>query len=185
MNKNIIYKLLDSKGKANELEAGQVEKLITLFPYCEVTRIMDLLFKKNNNDLLFEKKLSEHIIHIHNREFLFFMVNDYSVKKEKRQKEPITNKKLKKQSFNDWLKKPIANSNLKKSVKNKAAKLKNYKTNNDDLMTETLAKLYIEQKHFDQAIRAYEILSLKYPKKSSFFVREIEKIKQLILITDE
>ena len=52
-------------------------------------------------------------------------------------------------------------------------------------MTETLAKLYIEQKHFDQAIRAYEILSLKYPKKSSFFIREIEKIKKLILINDE
>ena len=51
-------------------------------------------------------------------------------------------------------------------------------------MTETLAKLYIEQKHFDQAIRAYEILSLKYPKKVvSLYVKL--KNKKLILINDE
>ena len=84
MNKNIIYKLLDSEINASDLEAEQVEKLITLFPYCEVTTIMDLLFKKKRNDLLFEKKLSEHIIHIRDREFLFFIVNEPSTKKEKR-----------------------------------------------------------------------------------------------------
>ncbi|MEM9687787.1 MAG: hypothetical protein AAF934_12850, partial [Bacteroidota bacterium] len=35
-----------------------------------------------------------------------------------------------------------------------------------DLMTETLAKIYLEQKKFKKAIRAYKILSLKYPEKS-------------------
>ena len=185
MNKNIIYKLLDSEINASDLEAEQVEKLITLFPYCEVTRIMDLLFKKKRNDLLFEKKLSEHIIHIRDREFLFFIVNDPSTKKEKRQKSPIISKELKKQSFNEWLKIPIIKNKPKEGIKKKNISIKKYNKNNDDLMTETLAKLYIEQKHFDQAIRAYEILSLKYPKKSSFFVREIEKIKQLILINND
>jgi len=34
------------------------------------------------------------------------------------------------------------------------------------LMTETLAKVYLEQKKYDNAIKAYEILSLKYPEKS-------------------
>ena len=32
-------------------------------------------------------------------------------------------------------------------------------------MTETLAKLYLEQGHFEQSIRAYQILCLKYPRK--------------------
>ena len=35
----------------------------------------------------------------------------------------------------------------------------------DDLITETLAKIYIEQEKYNKAIKAYEILSLKYPKK--------------------
>ena len=181
MDKNIIPRLLQAHETITSLEIAQIEKLIKLFPYCEVTRIIDLLFKKKNNDLLFEKKLSENIIHMCDREFLFSLLNKSSTKKNKIKKDKDN---LKKKSFNDWLKKPINNTNFRKNSKRQITH-KIYTKNNDDLMTETLAKLYIEQKHFDQAIRAYEILSLKYPKKSSFFVREIEKIKQLILINDE
>lgn len=47
------------------------------------------------------------------------------------------------------------------------------------LMTETLAKIYLEQKKYQRAIQSYEILILKYPEKSSFFANQIEKIKQL------
>jgi len=49
----------------------------------------------------------------------------------------------------------------------------------DDLITETLAKIYIDQKKYNKAIKAYNILSLKYPKKSSFFADHINKIKKL------
>ena len=33
------------------------------------------------------------------------------------------------------------------------------------IMTETLAKIYLEQKKYTKAIQAYEILILKYPEK--------------------
>ena len=45
------------------------------------------------------------------------------------------------------------------------------------LMTETLARVYLEQKKYSRAIQAYEILILKYPEKSSFFVDRIKDIK--------
>jgi len=48
----------------------------------------------------------------------------------------------------------------------------------DDLITKTLAKIYINQKKYNKAIKAYNILSLKYPKKSSFFADQIEMIKK-------
>lgn len=50
---------------------------------------------------------------------------------------------------------------------------------NDDLVTPTLAKVYLEQKHYEKAISAYEKLILKYPKKSSFFAAQIKLISKL------
>ena len=46
------------------------------------------------------------------------------------------------------------------------------------LMTETLANLYIKQKKYGKAIQAFRILSLKYPKKSSYFANRINELKQ-------
>ena len=50
---------------------------------------------------------------------------------------------------------------------------------NEQRMTETLAHVYLEQKKYEKAITAFQILSLKYPEKSSFFALQIEKIKEL------
>ncbi|WP_051605405.1 hypothetical protein [Sediminibacter sp. Hel_I_10] len=52
-------------------------------------------------------------------------------------------------------------------------------TSNDELMTETLARIYLEQKNYDKAIQSYKILSLKYPEKSGFFADQIKAVKQL------
>ena len=48
-----------------------------------------------------------------------------------------------------------------------------------ELMTETLAKVLVKQKKYKKAIRAYKILSLKYPEKNVLFATQIEKIKNL------
>ena len=47
------------------------------------------------------------------------------------------------------------------------------------LMTETLAKVYLEQKKYENAIQAYRILSLKYPEKSGFFADQIKRVQIL------
>ena len=52
-------------------------------------------------------------------------------------------------------------------------------SSNDELMTETLAKVFVKQKKFKKAIEAYQILSLKYPEKNSLFANQIKEIKKL------
>ena len=102
-------------------------------------------------------------------------------------------------SFVDWLKL----SNLKPIDRNKEAqtidkfiskkpKIKietnetqrdNYKkddlANQSGFMTETLAKLYLNQKNYVKAIQSYKILILKFPEKSSYFANQIKKIQKL------
>ncbi|MDO7703651.1 MAG: hypothetical protein MUQ01_05640, partial [Flavobacteriaceae bacterium] len=56
---------------------------------------------------------------------------------------------------------------------------KEIKFNKEELMTETLAKVYVKQGKFKKALLAYKILSLKYPEKNSFFADQIKAIKDL------
>ncbi len=49
----------------------------------------------------------------------------------------------------------------------------------ESLMTETLARIYLEQKNYKKAIQSYRILSLKYPEKSGFFADQIKAVEQL------
>lgn len=50
---------------------------------------------------------------------------------------------------------------------------------NEHLITDTLANIYLKQGHYAKAIFAYEKLSLKYPEKSIYFAARIEEIKKL------
>ena len=120
---------------------------------------------------------------------------------------PISFSSTENHSFNEWLqissRKPIirkANKVIKKAVK-KGDLINKFIQNNpkikplakdktiaipikknkpdSSLMTATLAKVYLEQKKYENAIQAYRILSLKYPEKSSFFADQIKRIQIL------
>ena len=59
-----------------------------------------------------------------------------------------------------------------------------YSRTSEALMTETLAKVYLQQKNFKKALQAYHILSLKYPEKSGYFADQIRAINKQINIKD-
>jgi hypothetical protein len=116
---------------------------------------------------------------------------------------PISFSTTENHSFNQWLQlstqklihrkveKPIAknvlinkfienNPKIKRLEKDKIIAVPVAKNEQDSfLMTETLAKVYLEQKKYGNAIQAYRILSLKYPEKSGLFADRIKRIQIL------
>ncbi|MBU3821232.1 hypothetical protein KO566_04095 [Flavobacteriaceae bacterium XHP0103] len=74
-------------------------------------------------------------------------------------------------------KNPKINPKTPTNAKLNLAKAQNIKP--EELMTETLARIYVEQKNYSKAIQSYKILSLKYPEKSSFFADQIKAVEEL------
>lgn len=52
--------------------------------------------------------------------------------------------------------------------------------NEEECLTETLAKIYIRQHKFSKALEIFKKLSLKYPKKSAYFADQIRFLEKLI-----
>lgn len=48
----------------------------------------------------------------------------------------------------------------------------------EDLVSETLAQIYVAQGNIHKAIRAYEILALKFPQKNIYFAAKIQELKK-------
>jgi len=51
----------------------------------------------------------------------------------------------------------------------------------EDLATETLARIYLEQGYLRKALSVFRILILKYPEKSSYFAAQIQKLEQELI----
>lgn len=75
---------------------------------------------------------------------------------------------------------PISNASKDSSPKETISLVDGYTQAPDSLMTETLAKVYLQQKNYKKAIQAYNILILKNPEKSGFFADQIRAIKKMI-----
>ena len=93
-------------------------------------------------------------------------------------KKTISNPKLK--IINQFINNNPKISPIKKNIPIDSATVATTNTDiSNELMTETLAKVYLAQKKYENAIQAYKILSLKYPEKSSLFADQIQRIKIL------
>ena len=97
------------------------------------------------------------------------------VKKIDRTPKPRT-----KQLIDNFIDKKVSISKPKKTTFFKPIDVaKESLVENNDLVTPTLAKVYLEQGHYDKAISAYEKLCLKYPEKNSLFANQIKLINKL------
>lgn len=92
------------------------------------------------------------------------------------EKSPVSTVKVKNEVIEKFIEKEPRISKLKEESD---FVVKERGSNISHLMTETLANLYVEQKLYAKAIKAYETLITKHPKKENMFRDKIQEIKEL------
>ena len=196
LDKKIFSHLLKNPKEITLDQSLSLKKLIKQYPFFQIARIIEIIGLKKHDHLNFNKVLKNCAIYSADRSILYDIIENQEIKKNN-----ITVKNIKilssektKNSFIDWLNisKPVSeNTNntlitnfLKTNPKISSEKVKTNKNLADDFklskkeyMTETLAKVYFKQEKYNEAIKAYEILCLKYPEKISLFANQIKTIK--------
>ena len=162
------------------------------YPFFNPGHIINLVIAKNHNSIIYEKILKKFSLRFLDRVHLFKILKNEILLNEKSSKEIINdlNKDVHKNnlSFLQWLSKTKDTETLqfRKSFNvdleiidefNYKRKNIKFKINKEDYMTETLAKMYVKQNKLKEALKAYKILSLKYPEKISLFADQIKFIK--------
>ncbi|TPN87188.1 hypothetical protein [Aquimarina algicola] len=107
---------------------------------------------------------------------------DLNEQEESTEPEKQKNQSLKQKEKFNLIDEFIANNpKIKPAGKNTTSKnlAKENIVPTNELMTETLARVYLAQKNYKKAIQAYNILILKNPEKSGFFADQIRAIKKL------
>lgn len=106
-------------------------------------------------------------------------LKEIETEKQRKQAEPSQPKKLsRKELIDKFILENPSISRPKAEFYNPISVAQNSIIDQENIVSETLAKIYIKQGYFDKAISIYEKLGLKYPEKSRYFAAQIEKIKE-------
>ena len=189
---NTFSKIIEEFDSMDSSKSLELKKILNSYPYFQSASAYYLKTLKAQKRDSYNKLLPKTAILTFNRSLLRNWLSSDEIKDNK------VKIKSEKYSFLDWF--DVINDDMPKvdekldlieefiknspkiKIKNDYEVKSSFKTDQkikDELITETLAKIYMKQEKYNKAIKAYEILSLKYPKKSSFFADQINDIKKL------
>ena len=190
-DKNYIINSLSNSSNLTMKDYEEIEKISKDFSYYLPSKLLMLLILKNNDVIEYYKKLNEFSIQFIDRKYLKKIIEDGRSNNEIKEvfedieiiNSPNEN------SFLDWIlkTKSIKNQDILDSENRwQELNLSNLKVSSrslkkitkEDYMTETLAKVYVKQEKYKEAMKAYKILSLKYPEKISLFANQIKDLKK-------
>ncbi len=207
MNRDNIIKYIRQPGKLDQNTLPEIEELLNAFPYFQTAYLLHVKNHHNIKSLKFNDSLKSASARIGDRSVLYHLIHGLISEKLHDTRQPAESVKeiplLPKSSrtFTGWFdqldyveEKRSKDKELidafiqtqpritpgKGELKDQEDISEAFIKPDEQLMTETLAQIYVKQGYYLKAIHVYETLSLKFPEKSSYFAAQINKIKQCI-----
>ena len=175
-----------------------VKKIIKEYPYFMAARVLELDILKTTNQKGYKHALRACALQTTQRNILYQHLENLAQSVENDQQHITVPNENNLHSFLQWLEviddkttdrtpskfdwiDDFVAQNAKIIPAKRTASIKDLSKENplskNEIMTETLAHLYWKQKKYEEAKKAFKILSLKYPEKSSLFADHIKQIK--------
>jgi hypothetical protein len=175
-----------------------VKKIIKEYPYFMAARVLELDILKTTNQKGYKHALRACALQTTQRNVLYQHLENLAQSVENDQQQITVPNENNLYSFLQWLEliddktsdrtpskfdwiDDFVAQNAKINPTKNTATIKDLSKENplskNEIMTETLAHLYWKQKKYDEAKKAFKILTLKYPEKSSLFADHIKQIK--------
>lgn len=196
MLKEEFYSVLENPDEMNDETLGNLRELTDAHPEFPAAWFLYLKNLKKNDDVDFEKALAKAAVCLPDRKQLHHFLNpeyafteNYCNRSDFRSpgyelgaEENIPEGNSLIDKFLSANPGPIRMENREDAVSFSDTENGNFDDSsdvNDEIITETLAMLFFEQKKYNKALEAFRKLSLKYPEKSVYFASRIEEIEKL------
>jgi tetratricopeptide (TPR) repeat protein len=200
MQKEEFFDIVNHKTALSVENTKELEKIAGEFPYFHVAQIVYLKNLKETSNPEFGTVLKKVAVSVPDRKRLYRFLNArHELVADKREIQaetenlPVFNLEYNEESpSKNALIDKFLSSDLGKISRNPEAEnnlerdenevIKKSVEEDDEIVTETLAGIYFQQKKYDKALHAFRKLSLKYPEKSVYFasrIEEIEKVKNI------
>ena len=198
MQKEEFYRLLENPGELNSETVEDLRNLTLEYPYFQAAWMLYLKNLKITGRAEFDEMLQKAAVRIPDRKqlhhflkenFIFqkdtedqqeFVSHDYDLGKE--EERPHSGNSLI-DKFLSTEPGPVRLSKSEEEVESSKTsdfeKIEKSTSENDEIITETLAMIDFEQKKYDKELDAFQKVSLKYPEKSVYFASRIEEIEKL------
>jgi tetratricopeptide (TPR) repeat protein len=196
MEKKEFYKLTENPNLLNPSSAEELQRLTEKYPSFQAAWMLYLKNLKNAGDTRYETVLKKAAPLLPDRKQLFHFLHaksedvysnynlddaELSPPESQGQAVSVQGKNLidKFLSSQPGLIKPDKPLLEKHSGESHEQVVARSLTEDDGMITETLAMIYFNQKKYDKALEAFRKLTLKYPEKSIYFASRIEEIEKL------
>jgi hypothetical protein len=199
MNKEQFTNYLQNPENLNGDSVGELTEIVSRFPYCQSAHLLLTvnLFKEEN--IRYNASLKTTAVYAGSRWILKQKIDQLEVKLNavtpKPQPEVITEvpelqkpleksstpksktAKTKQELLDEFIINQPSISRVKETFFSATQASRQSIVDQEEIVSETLAEIYFDQRYFEKAINIYEKLSLKYPEKSIYFAALIKKAK--------